>query len=137
MEALTEFLEELDKPKPSVYFVEDTSSTSVSDWVDQQIQNTADFDVVIFSKEDCPFCQRALRLLTAMNEMANLSLRIKVYDLNVTDSKLIQPLLKKRTGQSTVPNIFMEGKHIGGYDKLCEMFKSIVLSAEASDSKNE
>lgn len=36
----------------------------------------------------------------------------------INDGPAIQDYLKEKTGQSTVPNIFISGKHIGGCDDL-------------------
>lgn len=33
----------------------------------------------------------------------------------------IQAALKDKTGQRTVPNIFINGKHIGGYDSVSSL----------------
>lgn len=38
-----------------------------------------------------------------------------------TDGDLIQQYLLEKTGQKTVPNIFIEGKHIGGNSNVQEL----------------
>ena len=36
------------------------------------------------------------------------------------DGAQIKSLLKEKTGQKTVPNVFVKGKHIGGFDRTLE-----------------
>lgn len=126
MEALNCFLAEQDAP--SQYFT-DTKPEHVEKWVKDQIQDTTQFDIIVFSKTTCSFCQRALRLIHAMNVLSDLRLKVKVFDLNQTDASLIQPVLEQITQQKTVPNIFIDGKHVGGYNDLCKIFKTIVEKA--------
>ena len=38
----------------------------------------------------------------------------------MTDGRAIQNALLKKTGQRTVPNIFIGGEHVGGFSELQE-----------------
>ncbi|EXJ73061.1 glutaredoxin 3 [Cladophialophora psammophila CBS 110553] len=76
----------------------------------QIIDNNA---VVVFSKSYCPYCHASKTLL---NE-----LKAKYYLLEldeVDDGAAIQDALEEITGQRSVPNIFIDHKHIGGNSDL-------------------
>jgi glutaredoxin 3 len=78
---------------------------------------------VVFSKSYCPYCQNTKRILGEHN--AN----FKAYELNQeSDGDVIQSALLDMTGQRTVPNIFINKKHIGGNSDL-EKIKSADLDA--------
>ena len=67
--------------------------------------------VVVFSKTHCPFCVRVKQLF------AQLGASIKAIELDVeSDGSELQSALAEWTGQRTVPNVFINGKHIGGCD---------------------
>ncbi|XP_022137238.1 glutaredoxin-C1 [Momordica charantia] len=71
--------------------------------------------VVVFSKTYCGFCTRVKQLLT------QLGASYKVIELDQqSDGDTIQSALEEWTGQSTVPNVFIGGKHIGGCDAVTE-----------------
>ena len=68
-------------------------------------------DVVVFSKAYCPFCTRTKETLSSMNIDA------KVIELDQMDGgNEIQAALLDISGQRTVPNVFIKGKHLGGND---------------------
>ncbi|KAJ0971513.1 hypothetical protein J5N97_019472 [Dioscorea zingiberensis] len=74
--------------------------------------------VVVFSKSYCPFCDQVKELLT------KLGTTYKTVELNVeSDGSELQAALLEWTGQRTVPNVFIGGKHIGGCDNTMEMHK--------------
>lgn len=71
----------------------------------------ADNKVTIFSKTTCPFCDRVKELF------ASLSIPYHSLELDTLDNGPdIQDKLAEKTGQRTVPNVFVNGKHIGGND---------------------
>src|SRR3569623_1097273 len=49
------------------------------------------------------------------------TLNVVDLDLMVEDGPLIQMVLLTRTGQKTVPNVFIGGQHIGGDSDLTHM----------------
>lgn len=70
-------------------------------------------DLVVFSKSWCPFCTKAKDLLKT------LSVKFEAVELDLIDNgDAYQDALKELTGQRTVPNIFIHGKHLGGCDSL-------------------
>jgi len=72
--------------------------------------------VMVFSKSYCPYCKKAKELLTKYG------VKFDSYEINVeSNGAQVQKVLEKITGQSTVPNIFIGTKHIGGSDKLAAL----------------
>lgn len=70
--------------------------------------------VEIYSTTVCPFCVRAKMLLDkkkAAYEEINLT----------TDPGRREEMLSRSNGMRTVPQIFINGKHIGGCDDLYEL----------------
>ncbi|KAG8065219.1 hypothetical protein GUJ93_ZPchr0004g39391 [Zizania palustris] len=71
----------------------------------------ASVPVVVFSKSYCPFCVRVKKLFE------QLGATFKAIELDVqSDGSELQSALAEWTGQRTVPNVFINGKHIGGCD---------------------
>ena len=69
--------------------------------------------VMMFSKEYCPFCTKAKQILKSAG------IDFKVYELDKeADGASMQDKLKEMSGQRTVPNIYIGGKHLGGCDDL-------------------
>jgi glutaredoxin 3 len=50
---------------------------------------------------------------------------------------LIQAELFSKTEQRTVPNIFIKGRHIGGYDNLISKYEKGELNSLLSDYKDD
>jgi len=74
--------------------------------------------VIVFSKTTCPYCTKAKNLLKELNAKAH---TIELDKLDSADGTLIQEALKKKSKQSTVPNIYINGKHIGGCDDTIKL----------------
>jgi glutaredoxin 3 len=76
-------------------------------------QLIADNPVMVFSKSWCSYSRHAKQMLSSFDA------EIKVYELDKErDGGEIQDALADLTGQTTVPNIFIAQKHIGGCDDL-------------------
>jgi len=91
----------------------------------QQLVDSAVLEnkVAVFSKSWCPYCKRAKALLSSTAGISEDE--IKVFELDErNDGDDIQSYLKEKTGQSTVPNVFIKQKHIGGSDALTAFSKS-------------
>jgi glutaredoxin 3 len=67
-------------------------------------------EIVIYATGWCPYCDRARRLMTQRG------LTFKEIDVD-EDAKLREEMIA-RSGRSTVPQIFIGAKHIGGCDEL-------------------
>ncbi|KAJ9637330.1 Glutaredoxin [Coniosporium apollinis] len=69
--------------------------------------------VAVFSKSYCPYCKATKQLLSEMGA--------KYYAIEldqVDDGAAIQDALEEMTHQRTVPNVFIDKKHIGGNSDL-------------------
>lgn len=74
-------------------------------------------DIFIASKTYCPYCHATLKTLfqdLKVPESKALVLQLDEMD----DGAEIQEALREITGQTTVPNTFIKGQHIGGNDSL-------------------
>jgi glutaredoxin 3 len=74
---------------------------------------------MIFSKSYCPYCKATKELLTEILQQEKFSkVRMDVVELDkFPDPETgaeIQAYLEKRTGQRTVPNVFIDKQHVGG-----------------------
>lgn len=67
--------------------------------------------VDIFTKSWCPFCQRAKALLE------KLGVDYTEYDVEAQPERLSE-MIDRSHGGRTVPQIFIDGQHIGGSDDL-------------------
>ncbi|XP_022134425.1 glutaredoxin [Momordica charantia] len=85
--------------------------------------------VAVFSKSYCPFCVDVKKLLTEVGAS------FKAVELDrESDGSEIQAALAQWTGQRTVPNVFIGGKHIGGCDATVALHKKgglVPMLAEA------
>ncbi|KAJ4963586.1 hypothetical protein NE237_023525 [Protea cynaroides] len=69
--------------------------------------------IAVFSKSYCPYSLRAKRIFRELNEQPF------VVELDIRDDgSQIQNILLDLVGQRTVPQVFVNGKHIGGSDDL-------------------
>lgn len=71
--------------------------------------------VLMYSKSYCPFCNNAKKLF----KLLEVSPHFIELDL-VKDGGEISEALEKMTKQRTVPNIFIAGTQIGGYNDLID-----------------
>jgi len=95
--------------------------------------------VVVFSKTSCKFCTATKDLLTKMD--------VPFTDINaeiLKNSADVRAALERETGQTTVPNIFIGGRHIGGNAELqaasqsgalVEMLASVGISVPQPSAK--
>ncbi|WP_445401077.1 glutathione peroxidase [Zobellella sp. An-6] len=67
--------------------------------------------ITVFSKPGCPFCARAKQMLFDQG------LR---YEEVILGQNATSISLKAVSGRATVPQIFIDGRHIGGSDELAE-----------------
>lgn len=68
-------------------------------------------DVLVYSTRYCPYCVRAKALL----ERHHMPYREIMVD---EDDEQRDIMLAKSNGRQTVPQIFINDEHIGGYDDL-------------------
>ncbi len=73
--------------------------------------------VEIYSSMFCPFCFRAKRLLSARG--------VSFDEIDVdTDSVRRREMTARANGRKTVPQIFIDGTHVGGSDDLASLDRS-------------
>lgn len=80
--------------------------------------------VAVFSITGCPFCARAKRLLT--------ELEVPFVDINLEKFPERRYEMQERTGRRTVPQIFFNAKHIGGYDNLKKLVSLIIDGTQST-----
>ncbi|KAK8221353.1 thioredoxin-like protein, partial [Phyllosticta capitalensis] len=69
--------------------------------------------VAVFSKSYCPYCR------ATKSTLSELGAKFYAIELDqVDDGAAIQDALEEMTGQRSVPNIFIDKKHIGGNSDL-------------------
>jgi glutaredoxin 3 len=70
--------------------------------------------VEIYTKAFCPYCTRAKALLDSKGAA------FEEYDLTMGGPKR-QEMIQRANGRTTVPQIFIDGEHIGGSDDLAAL----------------
>lgn len=71
----------------------------------------------MYSGPMCNFCEAAKRLLNRNN------LKYEVIDISTKDG-LREEMTQKSNGRRTIPQIFFDDFHVGGYQELRELEKS-------------
>lgn len=87
-----------------------TSAKRMSAETAKKIDNLIESNkVFVASKTYCPYCRATKHFFSAVYPEAY------VIELDeMSDGSDIQDYLYQKTGQRTVPNVFINGKHIGG-----------------------
>ena len=68
-------------------------------------------NITVYMGPQCAFCDAAKRLLTKKN--------IPYKEINIAlDEDKREEMLKKSNGKRTIPQIFIEDYHVGGYVEL-------------------
>ena len=67
----------------------------------------------IYFKSWCPYSRRALRLLD--DKGANYTA------IDVTDDRPRELEMRERAGRTSVPQVFIDGRHVGGYDDIAAL----------------
>ncbi len=73
--------------------------------------------IEMYSGPMCNFCEAAKRLLKRNN------LEFNEIDIS-TKEGLIDEMIKKSNGKRTIPQIFFDNYHVGGYQELRELEKT-------------
>lgn len=71
---------------------------------------------VIYSKDECNYCTKAKELLN----LYNLPYTEYKFGVHFTKDTLREKLLKENVTDLTVPQIYYNGKYIGGHDRLVQ-----------------
>jgi glutaredoxin 3 len=73
--------------------------------------------VEIYTKFGCPYCARAKQLLDQKG------VDYEEFEINSVPGKR-EEMLGRANGRTTVPQIFIDGRHVGGSDDLAELERS-------------
>ena len=77
-------------------------------------------NITVYSGPLCNFCEAAKRLLARNN------LTYTEIDISTKDG-LRDEMIKKSNGKRTIPQIFFDDHHVGGYAELRELEKNCKL----------
>lgn len=69
--------------------------------------------VTMYTTASCPFCVRARNLLDKKG--------VAYTDIRIDDQPEIRPEMERLSGRSSVPQIFIDEFHVGGFDDLAEL----------------
>ena len=73
-------------------------------------------NITMYSGPFCNFCEAAKRLFARNN------INYKIIDISTKDT-LRNEMIEKANGKRTIPQIFFDDQHIGGYQELRELEK--------------
>jgi len=74
-------------------------------------------NITMYSGPLCNFCEAAKRLLVRNN------LKFREIDISTKDG-LREEMIQKSNGKRTIPQIFFDNDHIGGYQELRNLEKN-------------
>mgnify|MGYP001421505685 CR=1 FL=1 len=78
--------------------------------------------ITIYTGPMCNYCEAAKRLLTRNNAPCN--------EINISTTEgAMEEMIKKANGKKTIPQIFFDDMHIGGYDEVRALEKENKLQA--------
>jgi glutaredoxin 3 len=67
-------------------------------------------EIEVYTQPFCPYCARAVALLD--------SKRVAFKEIEAPGGSRARAEARERSGRTSVPQIFIDGKHIGGCDDL-------------------
>lgn len=70
--------------------------------------------VLMYSTAVCPYCVRAEQLLQRKGVR-------EIEKIRVDLQPELRVAMMERTGRRTVPQIYINGEHVGGYDELASL----------------
>lgn len=70
--------------------------------------------ILIYSTASCPYCQAADRLLAGKGVSDIERVRVDLEPARRAE-------MRQKSGRSTVPQIWIDGRHVGGSDELHEL----------------
>ena len=69
--------------------------------------------VIIYTKDYCGYSKMAKALLQAKG--------VAFTEIDVTEDSTLQSEMMERSGRRTVPQVFIHGEHVGGFDDLAAL----------------
>lgn len=85
------------------------------------IRQTAMKTVRMYSTRTCPFCMMARQLLAAKS--------VDFEEISVDGDVELRRRMERESGRHTVPQIFIDGLPVGGYDELAALERAGRLDA--------
>lgn len=71
----------------------------------------------VFKTETCPYCQQTVAFLDALQESRD-DVKVRLVDANGQREAFAQ--VARAVGRSTVPQIFVDDKYVGGWTELSQ-----------------
>jgi glutaredoxin 3 len=85
-------------------------------------------EVELYTTMYCPYCSRARALLQRKG--------VAYVDIDIAEEPARRDeMIRRAQGRSTVPQIFINGEHIGGYDDLAALDRAGELDPKLGTSK--
>jgi glutaredoxin 3 len=78
-------------------------------------------EIVMYSKQTCPYCVMAKRLLEQKGQAWN--------EIDVEMEPERRDEMIERSGRRSVPQIFIRDEHVGGFDELSALERAGKLDA--------
>lgn len=79
-------------------------------------------NVEIYTQPWCPFCERAMHVLTTKG--------VEFHEIDAPQGSAARQQARERSGgRTTVPQIFIDGRHIGGCDDMLALDRAGKLDA--------
>lgn len=69
--------------------------------------------IIMYTKNVCPYCSMAQRLLASKG--------VEWEEINIESGPGLRDEMIERSGRMTVPQIFIDGIHVGGFDDLAAL----------------
>ena len=73
-------------------------------------------EVMIYTTGSCPYCVQAKRLLSEKG--------VSYTEIDLTSDPALRQTMIEASGRRTVPQIFIDGCSIGGFDELYDLEQS-------------
>ena len=70
-------------------------------------------NIIIYTSNRCAYCNAAKRLLD--------NKEVEYTEVNVDENPSLREEMVLRTQRQTVPQIFIDNEHVGGFDDLSEL----------------
>jgi len=83
----------------------------------------------VYTASYCSWCSKAIQFLE------NEGLKVRIVD--ITDDQDERQMLVERTGQKTVPQIWIGDSYIGGYDRMMKMMSTKDLNPIILEEENK
>jgi len=92
----------------------------------ERVALAGDMRSIVYSKADCPFCSMAME-----------ELKLRGIPFDKVDLKEIGKTAKEVTGRDvkTVPQIYIEGEYVGGYEDLMEYLNKPIEASEDDECR--